>query len=51
MKYDSVYFGRQLRYVPEYRAYSGILARCTNPKNQAYKDYGARGITVCDRWL
>lgn len=25
--------------------------RCTNPKNRKYKDYGGRGITVCDEWL
>lgn len=24
--------------------------RCTNPKEKAYKDYGARGITVCKKW-
>lgn len=24
--------------------------RCYNPKNVAYKDYGGRGITVCDEW-
>jgi hypothetical protein len=27
-----------------------MIARCTNPKNAAYADYGARGITVCERW-
>lgn len=25
--------------------------RCYNPKNQAYKYYGAKGITICDEWL
>jgi broad specificity polyphosphatase/5'/3'-nucleotidase SurE len=24
--------------------------RCNNPNNQAYKDYGGRGIKVCDEW-
>ena len=24
--------------------------RCSNPNHKAYKDYGARGITVCKRW-
>ena len=24
--------------------------RCQNPKHKNYKDYGARGITVCDDW-
>ena len=25
--------------------------RCTKPDNDNYLNYGARGITVCDRWL
>lgn len=24
--------------------------RCYNPNNSAYGRYGARGVTVCDRW-
>lgn len=27
-----------------------IVQRCTNPKNTAYKDYGARGVMLCDEW-
>lgn len=40
-----------LSYTPEYRAWQTMRLRCTVPTNPAYKDYGARGITVCDRWL
>lgn len=29
----------------------GIKARCLNPNNAAYKNYGGRGITICDKWL
>ena len=34
-----------------YGTWSKMLHRCTNPKNKDYKDYGARGITVCKEWL
>jgi len=27
-----------------------MRARCRNPRNHAYKHYGARGISVCERW-
>lgn len=27
-----------------------MRARCNNPKNHAYKNYGGRGITVCNEW-
>lgn len=34
-----------------YRTWAGMKDRCTNPNNPAYKDYGGRDITVCERWL
>lgn len=33
-----------------HKAWSGMIARCTNPNNDNYNLYGARGITVCERW-
>ncbi len=27
-----------------------MIDRCTNPRNSCFERYGARGITVCDRW-
>jgi hypothetical protein len=33
------------------RRYNEMKQRCNNPNNQAYKDYGGRGIKVCARWL
>ena len=35
---------------PEYRAWDGIINRCTNPNDPRYKDYGARGIAVNEKW-
>ena len=34
----------------QYKAWAGIIQRCTNPKNHKWHRYGGRGITVCDRW-
>lgn len=33
-----------------YRKYRSMLERCNNPNNKSYKDYGGRGITVCEEW-
>lgn len=35
----------------EYQTWLGFKKRCNNPKNKGYKNYGGRGIIVCDRWL
>ena len=35
---------------PEWIAWNNLFQRCYNPKNPAYKYYGARGIIVCERW-
>jgi hypothetical protein len=33
-----------------YRVWNAMMQRCYNPNNKYYADYGARGITVCERW-
>ena len=35
---------------PLYNCCTGMRKRCSNPKDQGFKDYGGRGIRVCDRW-
>lgn len=35
---------------PVYKIWDAMIQRCTNPKNKRYKDYGGRGIKVCERW-
>lgn len=34
----------------EFRAWSAMISRCTNPNVPEYKNYGARGINVCSGW-
>lgn len=34
-----------------YRIWDGICQRCLNPKTIKYKNYGGRGIKICDEWL
>lgn len=33
-----------------YYTWAAMIQRCTNPKNNRWANYGARGIMVCDRW-
>lgn len=35
---------------PEWVAWSNMRRRCYYPKETHFKDYGGRGIAVCDRW-
>lgn len=35
----------------EFRAWCSMRTRCLNKKCKAYKNYGGRGIEVCQRWL
>ena len=38
------------RFLPEYRSWSSMIERCTNPNHEYYNDYGNRNITICERW-
>ena len=33
-----------------YKCYNHMINRCHNSSNIQYKDYGGRGITVCEEW-
>lgn len=35
----------------EYRIWSSMIQRCKNPNTKSHKNYGNRGIKVCDRWM
>ena len=34
-----------------YSIYNNMKARCYNPKNPYFYNYGGRGISICDEWL
>lgn len=34
----------------EYNVWASMKRRCDNPKEKAFKYYGAKGIKYCDRW-
>ena len=35
---------------PLYKKWYSMINRCYNPKCRNYKNYGARGVTVCEEW-
>lgn len=39
-----------MRRTREYRIWSHMKGRCHNPTDRSFRDYGARGIAVCERW-
>lgn len=34
-----------------YKSWYGMVRRCTDETYNVYEQYGAKGVTVCDRWL
>jgi hypothetical protein len=34
-----------------YLSWASMKARCLNPEDNSYPEYGGAGITVCERWL
>lgn len=35
---------------PERNVWQQMIGRCTNKNDESYKNYGGRGIKVCDKW-
>ena len=42
--------GKPITVHPLYNVWIGMKQRCYDSSANAYKHYGGRGITVCDRW-
>lgn len=36
---------------PTCSTWMAMISRCTVPSNTSYPNYGARGISVCERWM
>lgn len=39
-----------MSYSPEHQAWRDMIQRCRNPRCRNWKNYGARGISVCAKW-
>lgn len=35
---------------PLYRVWASVKARCTNSNEKSYKNYGGRGVKLCEEW-
>ncbi len=44
-------FKHGLRHSLTYSSWLSMKARCSNESNPSYRDYGGRGIRICQRWL
>ena len=40
-----------LSFSPTHNAWRSMKQRCLNSKEAGFKNYGGRGISICDRWL
>ena len=38
-------------YAKEWQILNAMRQRCNNPNSVSYKNYGGKGIKVCDRWM
>lgn len=44
------YVTHGLSRTPEYNIWRGMKARCLNPAEERFRDYGGRGIAICSEW-
>lgn len=42
--------GVKISMIAEYGIWAGIIKRCYTPTCKDFKNYGGRGIVVCERW-
>lgn len=51
LKHEEKIFTHGLTNTRLYRTYNSMKQRCYKEYDKAYKNYGGRGITICDEWL
>jgi hypothetical protein len=39
-----------MKKTPTYSSWKAMVARCSKPKGWSFAEYGAKGVTVCERW-
>lgn len=49
-KADATHHGHAVPMSPTYRSWAGMLQRCNYAGNPSFRNYGGRGISVCERW-
>lgn len=42
--------GGKIKRSKEYESWAAMRKRCNNPNDKAYKNYGGRGIIICNSW-
>jgi hypothetical protein len=47
---SSILSNHGLYYTRIYKIWNGMVDRCRRKKNKSYKNYGGRGISVCEEW-
>jgi hypothetical protein len=50
MKRNTSFTKGARKLTPGYNSWRGMLQRCSDPKHNSFRYYGARGIQVCARW-
>lgn len=48
---DLILVQHRMSHTPTYRVWAEMRRRCSDTGRQGYKNYGGRGIKVCERWL